>query len=283
VDAIEQVTIIGTGLIGTSIALALRKSGVVVHLTDRDPRALDEAVRLDAGRALTAGDRSADLVVLAVPPAAVAPALRDAQRAGIGRHYTDVAGVKAPIVAAARAHGCDMSVFVPGHPMAGGEQAGPGAARADLFTGRTWAICGTEEVSSRSLAVVLDAIERTGAMPYQVAAEAHDDAAAVISHLPHLVSSALAARLTDIDPVALRLAGRGVRDVTRVAAGDVPLWLDVLGHNAAPVAAALEALIDDLQDAARDLRSGDLGAPSLASMLRRGNDGRRRLLAGDAG
>jgi prephenate dehydrogenase len=282
VTHIEHVTVVGTGLIGTSIALAMRKSGVVVHLTDRNPQALDEAIRLGAGSARDIGDRPADLVVLAVPPAAVAPTLRDAQRAGFGHHYTDVAGVKAPIVAAARGHGCDLSVFVPGHPMAGGERSGPGAARADLFTGRTWAICRTDEVSSRSVDIVRCAVELAEAMPYEIAAAAHDDAAALISHLPHLVSSALAARLTQADPVAIRLAGRGVRDVTRIAAGDVALWLDILGHNAVPVAAVLDALIEDLREAARELRSGEPGTTALASLLRRGNDGRVRLLGTDA-
>jgi prephenate dehydrogenase len=283
VTHIEHVTVVGTGLIGTSIALAMRKSGVVVHLTDRNPQALDEAIRLGAGSARDIGDRPADLVVLAVPPAAVAPTLRDAQRAGFGHHYTDVAGVKAPIIAAARGHGCDLSVFVPGHPMAGGERSGPGAARADLFTGRTWAICRTDEVSSRSVDIVRCAVELAEAMPYEIAAAAHDDAAALISHLPHLVSSALAARLTQADPVAIRLAGRGVRDVTRIAAGDVALWLDILGHNAVPVAAVLDALIEDLREAARELRSGEPGTTALASLLRRGNDGRVRLLGTDAG
>jgi prephenate dehydrogenase len=282
VTHIEHVTVVGTGLIGTSIALAMRKSGVVVHLTDRNPQALDEAIRLGAGSARDIGDRPADLVVLAVPPAAVAPTLRDAQRAGFGHHYTDVAGVKAPIIAAARGHGCDLSVFVPGHPMAGGERSGPGAARADLFTGRTWAICRTDEVSSRSVDIVRCAVELAEAMPYEIAAAAHDDAAALISHLPHLVSSALAARLTQADPVAIRLAGRGVRDVTRIAAGDVALWLDILGHNAVPVAAVLDALIEDLREAARELRSGEPGTTALASLLRRGNDGRVRLLGTDA-
>jgi prephenate dehydrogenase len=274
---IRHALVIGTGLIGTSIALALRKRGVEVRLADSDDRALDEAVRLDAGRPLTATDRPADLVVLAMPPAAVALSLRDAQRARLGHLYTDVAGVKAPVVAAARKYGCDLSAFVPAHPMAGGEHAGPGAARADLFLGRTWAICPTAEVSRQSIGTVRAMAELSGAAPYELSPEVHDRAAALISHLPHVVSSALAARLENADAPALRLAGRGVRDVTRVAAGDVSLWLDILGQNADLVAAPLESVIEDLQGAARELRSGNHAA--LASLLQRGNNGRRRLLA----
>ena len=280
---VEHVTVVGTGLIGTSIALALVKCGVVVRLTDRAPAALEHAVRLGAGYPLAGQDRPADLVVLAVSPAAVAPVLRQAQQARMGSHYTDVAGVKAPIVEAARSQGCDLSTFVPGHPMAGGEQPGPGAARADLFVGRPWALCPARVVSARSVDVVRAVIEMVGAVPCDLTAEAHDEAAALISHLPHVVSSALAARLSDADPIALRLAGNGVRDVTRVAAGDVALWLDVLGHNAGPVAAALEDLIEELRGAVRDLRAGGSGgSEALASVLRRGNDGRHRLLSGSA-
>jgi len=280
-NGIRDVIVIGTGLIGTSIALAVQKRGVAVRLADRDAEALGQAVRLGAGQPLTAHGRLADLVVLAVPPAAVAPVLRDAQRARLGHHYTDVAGVKAPIIAAARDHGCDLSVFVPGHPMAGGEQAGPGAARADLFLGRTWALCPTEDACGRSVGVAREGAELTGAVPCELAPETHDRAAALISHLPHVVSSALAARLDDADSVALRLAGNGVRDVTRVAAGDVSLWLDVLGQNADLVAAELVTLIEDLQRAAREMRAGNNAA--LASLLRRGNNGRRRLLAESTG
>jgi prephenate dehydrogenase len=280
VALVAQVTVVGTGLIGTSTALALVKCGVVVRLTDRDPAALEHAVRLGAGGPLTGEDGPADLVVLAVPPAAVAPVLRQAQQARMGYHYTDVAGVKAPIVEAARRLGCDLSTFVPGHPMAGGEQPGPGAARADLFVGRAWALCPERVTSIRSVEVVRAVIELVGAVACDLTAEAHDAAAALISHLPHVVSSALAARLSDADPIALRLAGNGIRDVTRVAAGDVALWLDVLAHNAGPVTAAIEDLIEDLRGAVRDLRAG--GSEALASVLRRGNDGRCRLLSESA-
>lgn len=280
---IDRATVIGTGLVGTSVALALRKGGIEVRLRDHNPHAVEEAVLLGAGQPLTAADPPADLVVLAVPPAAVARVLHDAQRAGLGRYFTDVASVKAPVVAAAAAYGCDLAGFVPGHPMAGGEQAGPGAARADLFLGRTWALCPTPEVSPEALATVRAAAELAGAVPYELPPECHDRAVAVVSHLPHVVSSAVAARLAEADSSALRLAGAGVRDVTRVAAGDVPLWLDILGHNAAPVADAIEALVDDLRGAAAALRAG-AGNPAerahaVASLLRRGNDGRRRLIA----
>ncbi|MFG1913251.1 prephenate dehydrogenase [Micromonospora sp. NPDC048898] len=284
---IRQVVVIGTGLMGTSVALALRRAGIGVWLRDRDPAALEQAVRLGAGLASDPG-APVDLAVLAVPPAAVAATLHDSQRDRIAEFYTDVASVKSSVFAAAAARGCDLATYVPGHPMAGGEKTGPAAARADLFDGRTWAICPTAAVRARAIAVVRRAAELTGAVPYEIGAEEHDRAAALVSHLPHLVSSVLAAQLTAADPAALRLTGAGVRDVTRVAAGDVRLWVDILCHNADRVAERIEAVVEDLQSAATELRAhaaNPVEAPAdrvtaLAALLRRGNDGHRRLVAG---
>ncbi|GAA2704320.1 prephenate dehydrogenase [Actinoplanes palleronii] len=286
-NTVEQAVIIGTGLVGTSVGLALRRAGVRVWLRDRDSRAVAEAVRLGAGHPLPATARpSVDLAVLAVPPAAVGEVLRDAQREGLAKHYTDVASVKAPIIVAAAGHGCDMRSFVPGHPMAGSEQSGPGAARADLFVGRTWALCPTAAVRPEAVATARALAELTGAAPTELSAEAHDRAAAIISHLPHLVSSALAAQLRTADSTALRLAGAGLRDVTRIAGGNVPLWLDILSQNADPVADTVDDLIEDLRHVAAELRSraaiadsNASPAPALASLLDRGNDGRQRLMA----
>jgi prephenate dehydrogenase len=285
---VRRVVVIGTGLVGTSVALALGEAGTEVLLRDREGGALPLPAPPAPGLPLDGTGEPADLAVLAVPPAAVAAALRGAQRERLARHYTDVASVKSPVIAAAVALGCDMTSFVPGHPMGGGEKAGPGAARADLFAGRTWALCPTPEAHPDAVATVRLAAELTGAVPYELGADEHDRAAALVSHLPHLVSSALAAQLITADPTAMRLTGAGVRDVTRVAAGDVPLWLDILCQNAVPVAERIEAVIEDLRCAATELRAhaadpaGAPGrrAPALASLLRRGNDGRRRLVAG---
>lgn len=284
---IEQAIIIGTGLVGTSVGLALRSAGVQVALRDRDADAMEQAVRLGAGSPLTSPRAPADLVVLAVPPAAVPGVLRDAQREGLARHYTDVASVKAPVIAAAAAHGCDLTSFVPGHPMAGGDQSGPGAARVGLFQGRTWALCPSSAVRPEAVSMVRTAAELTGAIPFELRAEVHDRAAAMISHLPHLVSSALAAQLAAADQTTLRMAGAGVRDVTRLAAGNVPLWLDILSQNAGPVADSIDQVIDDLRCVAAELRScaddpaGAAGrhTPALDTLLHRGQGGRRRLMA----
>src|SRR5690606_17579712 len=125
-------------------------------LTDRDSAALAMAVELGAGerRRDEAGFRPADLAVLAVPPAAVAVTLLDAQKRGLATAYTDVASVKALPLRQAAELGCDMTTFVGGHPLAGRERSGPGAARADLFLGRPWALCAPPEATPETVEAV---------------------------------------------------------------------------------------------------------------------------------
>jgi prephenate dehydrogenase len=253
-----RVTIIGTGLIGTSIALALREHGSSVWLADADPAAARLAADLGAGEPLPAAPgEPADVAVIAVPPDAVAAMLADAQARGLARCYTDVASVKQLPVAQARARGCDMTCYVPGHPLAGREKHGPAAARADLFLGRTWALCPAAETSQAATATVTSLVRECGAVPVHTEAAEHDRWVALISHAPHLVAAAMAARLEAAPQQALDLAGQGLRDVTRIAAGDIGLWTQILSANAAPVAEVLAAVAADLAEAARMLSQDD--------------------------
>ena len=220
------VAIIGTGLIGTSIALALREKGSTVWLADQDPAAARLAADLGAGDPLPAPGHgaTADVAVIAVPPDAVADTLAAAQERGLARYYTDVASVKQLPVAQARDRGCDLVSYVPGHPLAGREKHGPAAARADLFLGRSWALCPTPETSEAATSTVTSLVRACGAVPVRTDAAAHDRWVALVSHAPHLVAAAMAARLEEAPAEALDLAGQGLRDVTRVAAGEVGLW-----------------------------------------------------------
>ena len=255
-----SVIVIGTGLIGTSIALALRPRGVTVWLADSDPAAARLAADIGAGTVL-AGDvppgpppgGPADVAVLAVPPQAVAPTLARAQASGLARWYTDVASVKALPVRQARAAGCDMASFVPGHPLSGRERSGPAAARADLFLGRPWVICPGPPVPAEGLAAIEALARICGAEPAEVSAAEHDRWVALVSHAPHVLSAAMAARLADASDGALSLAGQGLRDVTRIAAGDTGLWTQILAANAAPVAGVLAAVAADLAAVAEAL------------------------------
>jgi prephenate dehydrogenase len=276
-----RVAVIGTGLIGTSIALALREHGSAVWLSDEDPAAARLAADLGAGEPLPGTlPALADVAVIAVPPVAVAATLAAAQARGLARCYTDVASVKQLPVSQARARGCDMTSYVPGHPMAGREKSGPAAARADLFLGRTWALCPAPETSQAATDTVTALVRECGAVPLHAEAAAHDRWVALVSHAPHLVAAAMAARLEPAPATALDLAGQGLRDVTRIAAGDSGLWTQILSANGMPVAEVLAAVAADLAEAARVLSlpgAGDEDLKSLAALLEQGQAGAARI------
>jgi prephenate dehydrogenase len=271
-------TVIGTGLIGTSIALALREQGARVWLADSDPAAARLAADLGAGEPLPAGTgEPADVAVIAVPPAAVAATLAEAQARNLADCYTDVASVKQLPITEAREHRCDLTRYVPGHPLAGREKHGPAAARADLFLGCTWALCPLPETSSQATTTVTALVRACGAVPVRTDPAAHDRWVALISHAPHLVAAAMAARLEEAPGEALDLAGPGLRDVTRIAAGDTALWTQILSANAAPVAEVLGAVAADLAEAARTLADSDDPDKGVATLLDRGRSGVARI------
>jgi prephenate dehydrogenase len=286
-----SVVVIGTGMVGTSVALALRRRKVTVWLSDADPAAVAEAVAIGAGTPLASGPQElppggvADLAVLAVPPAAVAGALRAAQRSGLARWYTDVASVKELPIAQARELGCDLTAFVPGHPLAGSERSGPSAARGDLFVGRAWALCAAEETAATGVEVVAAVATACGAQPARMSAADHDRWAALVSHAPHLAAAAMAARLEEMHEserdAALAMAGPGLRDVTRVAAGDPGLWEQILAANAAHTGKVLAALADELSAAADALAAvaagDDTALKRISSLLERGGAGVARI------
>jgi len=195
----------------------------------------------------------ADVALLAVPPGAVAATLASAQAPGLARWYTDVASVKSLPAAQAQALGCDMTSFVPGHPLSGRERSGPAAARADLFLGRPWVICPGPVTAPEGVAAIEALARACGAEPVLASAADHDRWVALVSHTPHVVSAAMAARLAGAADGALALAGQGLRDVTRIAAGDTGLWTQILAANAGPVAEVLAAIAGDLAAAAEAL------------------------------
>lgn len=276
--AIRRVTVLGTGLIGTSIALALRRADIHVALSDRDPAAAAEAVRMGGGVALRPADPPADVVVIATPPSTIVSVLRDAQKCGLGAVYTDVASTKARIVADAEQAGCDLGGYVPGHPIAGRELSGPRAARAELFVGRPWVVCPHSATSQAALRTVTELVALCGAEHRMLTPDVHDRVIATVSHAPHLISAALAARFAAADDMTLSLVGKGLRDTTRIATGAAGLWSDILEHNADSVAAVLEAVVRDLADAASALRgSARVGPNALADLLARGNRGREHI------
>ncbi|MEU8569712.1 prephenate dehydrogenase [Streptomyces pathocidini] len=276
--------VIGTGLIGTSAALALAGRGVRVHLTDHDPAQARTAAALGAGTDEEPED-PVDLAVVAVPPAHVAAAVADAQRRGLARGYLDVASVKGGPRRELAALGGDPRRYLGTHPMAGRERSGPLAATADLFEGRPWVLTPTAETDTEVLNLALELVALCRAVPVVMDADAHDRAVALVSHTPQLLSSLVAARLEGADETAVRLCGQGIRDVTRIAASDPAMWVDILSANPGPVADVLAAVAADLDEtvtALRALQSADeddrkSGVSGIEDVLRRGNAGRERV------
>ncbi|MHB9754654.1 prephenate dehydrogenase [Streptomyces sp. BYX5S] len=276
--------VIGTGLIGTSAALALASRGVAVHLADHDPSQARTAAALGAGTD-EAPEGPVDLCVVAVPPAHVAAQLADAMRRGLARAYIDVASVKGGPRRELEELGLDLAPYIGTHPMSGRERSGPLAASADLFEGRPWVLTPTRDTDTEVLNLALELVALCRAVPVVMDADAHDRAVALVSHMPHLVSSMVAARLENADEAAVRLCGQGIRDVTRIAASDPRMWIDILSANPGPVADLLSAVAGDLEETVRALRSlqssddakRSEGADGVETMLRRGNAGQSRV------
>ncbi|MCP9271573.1 prephenate dehydrogenase [Mycolicibacterium arenosum] len=271
--ALDSVAVIGTGMMGTSVALSLRARGLQVYLRDQDPAAAAVAAARGAG---TTEDPPGpvDVAVIAVPPGEIALVLAECQAAGLARVFTDVGSVKAAPVAAAEAYGCDLSNYVGGHPMAGSERSGPMAASPTLFLDRTWVLTPLSETTPAAIETVVELVELTGAEPVMMTPADHDRAVARASHVPHLVAAALAATLDDADDAVLRLCDSDILDITRVAAGDAKMWSDVLSLNATDVAKVLSEVAADLAEAAAAV-AGDW--TQLTTLLRRGNSGRALL------
>jgi prephenate dehydrogenase len=297
------VLIIGTGLLGTSLGLALSGAGVDVWLSDISPTSLQLAVDMGAGRACPATspptgegvpggreDAGPSLVVVATPPDVAGTCAAEALAAHPGAVVTDVSSVKEAVArdvldAAERSHDPSMAGrYVGSHPMAGRERSGAGSADADLFFGRPWVVVAHRGSDARAVLAVRTLATDVGAVPLDLDARAHDQSVALVSHVPQLVSSLLAARLAEAPSAALALAGQGLRDMTRIAASDPRLWTAIIGGNAGPVADVLHALRADLDglvaalDRAREqgpLLGGSAGAVN--HVMAEGNRGVARI------
>jgi prephenate dehydrogenase len=272
----SHVHIVGTGLLGTSAGLALRERGVDVTLEDVSPSSLSLAEDYGAGVRRAAEHTHPDLVIVATPPDVVADVVVRALEDYPGAIVIDVASVKAGIARDVAASSSHSARFVPTHPMAGRERGGAVSGRSDLFTARPWVICSP---GSEALDTVRAFIVSLGALPVEMSPQEHDDAVALMSHIPQLVASLTAARLRDASDSALGLAGSGVRDVTRIAQSDPALWIQILAANSEPIAEHLSALRDDLDGLLRALDDvNSAGAKkTLAEALSAGVSGVSRL------
>ena len=274
-----RVLIIGTGLIGTSIGLALQAAGWQVDLADRDEDSAATAVARGAGRHRREDDPDPDLVLVCVPPRHVV----DVAIASLSRWpravVTDVASVKVPVLAGLQERaGAALSRFVGGHPMAGREVTGPGGAMPELFRDRPWILTPSSTTEPAAMAVVMRLVAAVGAIPLELAADEHDRAVALTSHTPQVLASLLAARLNAAAPEQVVVSGQGLRDTIRIAGSDPDLWSEILIANAGPVVAELECLAGDLEQLIHELRAGgQRGRAAVFSAVSEGRRGAARL------
>lgn len=269
----RRVALVGTGLIGGSVGLALRSLGWHVTGTDEHPPTLARAIEL--GAVDRAGvDPDAELTVIATPVGAVPQLARQAlARGGV---VTDVGSVKAPLVTAV-----GHSRFVGGHPMAGSEALGIEGARVDLFNGATWALTPNDRTDADALSLVHGVVRSIGAEVVTLEPARHDRLVATVSHVPHLTAAALMgvadARAVE-HPALKRLAAGGFRDMTRIAAGDPRIWLDICSDNAEAICEVLDGLLDSLTEMRSIVADGR--TEELGERLTRAQVARRNLPSG---
>ncbi|MDX8401723.1 MAG: prephenate dehydrogenase/arogenate dehydrogenase family protein [Mariprofundaceae bacterium] len=253
---VRRLAVIGVGLIGGSLALALRRAGAVAHVigAGRDAAHLAHARSLgviDEGTTdIAAAVDGADMVLLAVPMGAYAGVL-GAMAGALAPDaiVTDAGSTKRYAIEAARAHLPDAARFVPGHPIAGSEHSGVAAARPDLFRSRLCLLTPTAETGEAALARVEAMWTAVGAHVQRMDADEHDRVLAAVSHLPHLaayalVNAVLRLRRDDLDP--LDFAAGGFRDFTRIASSSPEMWRDICLTNRDALAGQLDALLEEL-------------------------------------
>lgn len=278
----KRVAIIGPGLIGGSMGMALQKRGLASTVVGvgRRQESLDRALQVGAVNEVTLdlrdGVAGADLVVLATPIAAfqeLAALLAECLKPET--LLTDVASTKARVVQTVTSalHGRPDIAYIPSHPMAGSEQSGPLAASADLFEDCICIITPLTNTFPESKSQIVHMWNALGARVVSMTPQTHDRAVARISHLPHLAAAALVAVLDEAD---MKLCGRGLLDTTRVASGSPDLWMDICETNREEIRQALAAYVGFLQTLADSLDDADMG--QLRAALGAAKEKRDRLL-----
>ena len=280
-----RVRIVGTGLIGTSLGIALSRRGFQVSLDDTSPTAA--ALARDLGAGVLAADNLdvPDLVVVAAPPDVVAAVVARELSRWPDAVVTDAASVKGAVLSALQDRGVDLSRYVGSHPIAGREKSGAVAAQAGLFEGRSWVVAPGPQASPGAVDMVCQVAQAAGSAVLVMTPDQHDAAVAAVSHVPQIAASLVASRLRDLSVDAVALSGPGIRDVTRIAASDPSMWTQILTANAPAVRRVLESLATDLESVLVALRhleadpdGGSVGARGvLARTVADGNAGQARI------
>jgi prephenate dehydrogenase len=283
---IRRLAILGVGLIGGSVALALKQAGRVAHVVGhgRNRANLDTALKLgvideiaDSAEVAVAG---ADFVLLAMPVGSMAATFsRIAPHLADDALVTDAGSTKQDVIAAARAGlGRKLNRFIPAHPIAGAEKSGAAAARADLYAGRNVILTPMPENAAAEVAVIADLWRVCGAQTIEMTAARHDGVFAAVSHLPHLAAFALVDELA-CRPEAqayFRHAGSGFRDFTRIAGSSPEMWRDIAIANREALTAELDAYLSRLSAYRDALAAGD--GNTLMQSFTRASQARSRWL-----
>ncbi len=276
---VRSLAVVGTGLIGASVALAARRAGVEdVRGYDPDDEALAGAVErgaVEAAGSLGEAVGDVELVVVAAPVARLAASVAEVLDASSGT-VTDVGSTKGAVVRAARSD----ARFIGGHPVCGSEARGPANARAELFDGATWFLTPVAQTDPERYRTLHAFVSAVGAVPVAVDPDAHDRLVALTSHLPHalanlLVNQAGATRIDGHEPLAA--AGGSLRDMTRVAGANPRIWIDIFLDNATAVRESLGEHRRRIEQLEAALASGDAGF--LARWIAEASGNRRRMLA----
>ena len=248
----DTVAIVGVGMIGGSVAAALRERGLAgrIHGFDADRAHLDAALATGLIDAAPSGSVAGDLILIAVPVLSVGSVLADLAPAfAEGAIVTDVLSVKRPVLDAARASlGTMPESLVPGHPIAGSERRGPAAADPQLFVDHRVILTPTADTDDAACGSVERLWAALGAEVVRMDAERHDRVLACTSHLPHLLAYALVDTLSNLDDSEeiFRFAAGGFRDFTRIAGSDPVIWRDIFASNRAALLEVLDRFSADL-------------------------------------
>jgi prephenate dehydrogenase len=237
-----KVRIVGSGLIGTSIALGLVQQAIAVEMIDSDPSAQGLAKDLTGGVVVA----DPDLVIFALPTSMLSQVIKREISLNPQSTFMDVGSVKNEVVLEIKTFSGLSARFLPTHPMAGREIGGASSARGDLFQGRSWILTPEADCAPESKELVLELIKRLGATPIELSALEHDAAVAKISHLPQIAASLVAKQLIGTPAEWMELAGQGLRDTTRIAGSDEKLWKEIIYSNRAEISELLISLQNDL-------------------------------------
>jgi cyclohexadieny/prephenate dehydrogenase len=285
---IGRLTIVGLGLIGSSIARAARRynlAGTIVAL-DRDAAVRARVAELGIADVVTGDPREgateADLVILCVPVGAIGAAAAElAPHLKPGAIVSDVGSVKGAVVAAIRPHLPEGVALVPGHPIAGTEFSGPDAGFATLFQNRWCILTPPEGTDPAAVERVRALWEGMGANVETMSAEHHDHVLAITSHLPHLIAYNIVGTAADLEEATqsevIKFSASGFRDFTRIAASDPTMWRDIFLNNREAVLEMLGRFNEDLSALAKAVRWGD--GDALHAMFTRTRAIRRSIVA----